>query len=73
MVNPILESKARIKRLGGMARPRYRMRVDDYRVFYSVDETARAVAVVAVVRKADADAWIARMQEELQDATEDDA
>ena len=66
-VNPTLESKAQIKRLVGVPFRRYRMRVEEFRVFYSVDEPARAVMVIGIVKKSEADTWIARMREEMRD------
>jgi len=54
---PAKISKSRIKRLRGMARPMYRLRVDELRVFYDVSATT--VEVVAVVPKSDAAAWLA--------------
>jgi mRNA-degrading endonuclease RelE of RelBE toxin-antitoxin system len=53
---PTRVSKSRIKRLRGLSRPQYRLRVDDIRVFYDVTETA--VQVLAIVRKAEAQAWL---------------
>ena len=35
---PRKESKTRIKRLRGLRQPEYRLRVDDFRVFYDVAE-----------------------------------
>jgi len=49
-------SKSRIKRLRGLSQPRYRLRADDIRVFYDVTETQ--VQILAVVTKADAQAWL---------------
>jgi mRNA-degrading endonuclease RelE of RelBE toxin-antitoxin system len=50
-------SRSRIKRLRGMRQPQYRLRVGDLRVFYDVtDET---VEVLAIVSKAQAQAWLA--------------
>ncbi|MGH9767422.1 MAG: type II toxin-antitoxin system RelE family toxin [Blastocatellia bacterium] len=37
-VNPTLTSKARVKRLRDDVFPPYRLRVDDYLVFYDVEE-----------------------------------
>ena len=51
-------SKSRIKRLRGMRRPQYRLRVSDIRVFYDV--TDEAVEVLAVVPKEEAAAWLER-------------
>ena len=50
-------SKSRIKRLRGLERPQYRLRVDEVRVFYDVTEAA--VEVLAIVPKAEAAAWLA--------------
>ena len=49
--NPTKEGKSRIKRLGGISNPDYRLRVGDYRVFYMVDEVARRVDVLRVMHK----------------------
>ena len=53
---PTKVSKSRIKRLRGLSQPQYRLRVDDIRVFYDVTETA--VEVLAIVTKAEAQAWL---------------
>jgi mRNA interferase RelE/StbE len=53
---PTKVSKSRIKRLRGLSQPQYRLRVDDIRVFYDVTKTQ--VQVLAIVTKADAQAWL---------------
>jgi mRNA interferase RelE/StbE len=53
---PTKVSKSRIKRLRGLSRPQYRLRVDDIRVFYDVIETT--VEVLAIIRKVEAQAWL---------------
>ncbi|MEO8600941.1 MAG: type II toxin-antitoxin system RelE/ParE family toxin [bacterium] len=55
---PEKTSKSRIKRLRGMRRPQYRLRVDDIRIFYDVVE--RRVEVLAIVAKSEASAWLVR-------------
>lgn len=50
--------KSRIKRLRGLRRPQYRLRVSDIRVFYDV--TDDVVEVLAVVPKEEAAAWLER-------------
>ncbi len=55
---PTKTSRSRIKRLRGLARPRYRFRVEDVRVFYDVSNST--VEILAVVSKSDAAAWLAR-------------
>jgi mRNA-degrading endonuclease RelE of RelBE toxin-antitoxin system len=53
---PTKISKSRIKRLRGLSRPQYRLRVGETRVFYDVTETA--VEVLAIVSKEEAQAWL---------------
>jgi mRNA-degrading endonuclease RelE of RelBE toxin-antitoxin system len=59
---PSRTSRSRIKRLRGLSRPQYRLRVGDLRVFYDV--TKRAVHVLAIVSKADAARWLSEEGEE---------
>jgi mRNA interferase RelE/StbE len=54
---PTKVSKSRIKQLRGLARPQYRLRVDDLRFFYDV--SSDEVQVLAIVAKAQAEAWLA--------------
>ncbi len=54
---PAKLSRSRIKRLRGLARPQYRLRVDDTRVFYDV--TPGRVEILAIVSKAEAQSWLA--------------
>ena len=60
---PTRTSKSRIRRLKGLARPQFRLRVGEVRVFYDVFETR--VEVLAIVRKSDAKAWLERAGERL--------
>jgi mRNA-degrading endonuclease RelE of RelBE toxin-antitoxin system len=53
---PTKVSRSRIKRLRGLSQPQYRLRVGDIRVFYDVTETQ--VQVLAIVTKAEAQAWL---------------
>jgi mRNA interferase RelE/StbE len=55
---PTKVSKSRIKRLRGVARPQYRLRVDEVRVFYDVSSTD--VEVLAIVAKSEAEQWLER-------------
>jgi mRNA interferase RelE/StbE len=52
---PTKVSKSRIKRLRGLDRPQYRLRVEEVRVFYDVQEDT--VEVLAIVSKAQAETW----------------
>jgi mRNA-degrading endonuclease RelE of RelBE toxin-antitoxin system len=53
---PTRVSKSRIKRLRGVSRPQYRLRVGEVRVFYDV--THETVEVLAVVTKSEAARWL---------------
>jgi mRNA interferase RelE/StbE len=53
---PAKVSKSRIKRLRGLSHPQYRLRIDDVRVFYDINESI--VEVLAIVAKSEADAWL---------------
>ena len=54
---PTKTSKSRIRRLRGLSRPQYRLRVgDDIRVFSDVRE--QVVEVLAIVPKSEVDAWL---------------
>ena len=51
-------SRSRIKRLRGLSKPQYRLRVGDVRIFYDVTETT--VEVLAIVAKQEAESWLAQ-------------
>ena len=55
---PAKVSKSRNKRLRGLARPQYRLRVDEIRVFYDI--TGDTVEVLAIVAKSEAESWLAQ-------------
>ena len=59
---PTKTSKSRIKRLRGFTRPKYRLRVNEVRVFYDV--VAETVEVLAIVDKATANEWLERYGEQ---------
>ena len=66
--NPTRVSKSRIKRLRGLSRPQYRLRVgDDVRVFYDVTENT--VEVLAIVRKSEAGTWLERYGEANEESS----
>jgi len=56
-------SKSRIKRLRGLSRPQFRLRVGDVRVFYDVSDDA--VQVLAILAKSDAEKWLQEAGEVL--------
>jgi mRNA interferase RelE/StbE len=51
-------SRSRIKRLRGLYRPQYRLRVGEVRIFYDVSGTT--VEVLAIVAKSEAESWLAQ-------------
>lgn len=55
---PTKTSRSRIKRLRGLSRPQYRLRVDEVRVFYDV--SGPTVEVLAIVAKSEAESWLAQ-------------
>ena len=55
---PKKTSRSRIKRLRGLSRPQYRLRVGDIRVFYDVTEGV--VEILAIVPKSETAAWLAQ-------------
>jgi mRNA interferase RelE/StbE len=55
---PEKTSRSRIKRLRGLRRPQYRLRVGEVRVFYDVSGTT--VEVLAIVSKSEAESWLAQ-------------
>jgi mRNA-degrading endonuclease RelE of RelBE toxin-antitoxin system len=54
--DPTKTSRSRIKRLLGLARPQYRLRVGEIRIFYDV--SAETVEVLAIVPKSEAAKWL---------------
>lgn len=63
---PMKTSRTRIKRLQGIRRPQYRLRVGDVRFFYDVTE--EAVEVLAMVPKSEAAAWLDRYGEPQEES-----
>ena len=53
---PAKGSKSRIKRLRGLSRPQYRLRVGEIRVFYDI--TGKTVEILAIVSKTEAVSWL---------------
>ncbi len=65
---PTRTSRSRIKRLRGMRRPQYRLRINEVRVFYDV--TDEAVEVLAIVAKSEAAKWLERHGEPEEETAE---
>ena len=56
--HPKRESGSRVKRLRGLRQPQYRLRVDDMRVFYDVNDEMERVEVLGFVNKSDTHEWL---------------
>jgi mRNA-degrading endonuclease RelE of RelBE toxin-antitoxin system len=56
---PTKVSRSRIKRLRGLERPQFRLRVHDLRVFYDV--ARKRVEVLAIVSKSDSADWLKKV------------
>lgn len=55
---PTKTSRSRIKRLRGLSRPQYRLKVEGVRIFYDV--SGSTVEVLAIVTKSEAETWLAQ-------------
>ena len=53
---PTKTSRSRVKRLRGLSKPQYRLRVEDFRIFYDVTEST--VEILAIVPKSEAESWL---------------
>jgi mRNA interferase RelE/StbE len=53
---PEKTSRSRIKKLRGLLRPQYRLRVGEVRIFYDV--SGATVEVLAIVAKSEAESWL---------------
>lgn len=53
---PRKTSRSRIKRLRGLRKPQYRLRVGDIRIFYDV--VGKTVEVLGIVAKSETAAWL---------------
>ena len=51
--NPTLQSKAKIKKLRQPAPAQFRLRIEDFRVFYDVEDGVNLVNVIQILSKED--------------------
>jgi mRNA interferase RelE/StbE len=51
-------SRSRIKRMRGLLRPQYRLRVGEVRIFYDISGTT--VEILAIVAKSETASWLAQ-------------
>jgi mRNA-degrading endonuclease RelE of RelBE toxin-antitoxin system len=55
---PEKTSRSRSKRLRGLRRPQFRLRVGDVRAFYDI--SSASVEVLAIVAKSEVESWLAQ-------------
>jgi mRNA-degrading endonuclease RelE of RelBE toxin-antitoxin system len=55
---PQREGKSKIKRLRGLRQPQYRLRVDEVRVYYDVNDEENRVEVLGFVLKPQTADWL---------------
>jgi addiction module RelE/StbE family toxin len=60
---PTKTSKSRTKRLRGLRHPQYRLRIDDFRIFYDVEEDR--VEILAIISKSKAAEWLKKVGENI--------
>jgi len=60
---PTKTSKSRIKRLRGLRHPQYRLRIDDFRIFYDIEEYR--VEILAIILKSKAAEWLKKVGESI--------
>jgi mRNA interferase RelE/StbE len=58
---PAKLSKSRIKRLRGLKRPQYRLRVDEIRVYYDI--SGNVIEILAIIAKKQAASWLEKAGE----------
>ena len=56
---PAKASRSRIKRVRGITRPQYRLRIGDVRVFYDISNST--VEILAILSKSESEAWLAQV------------
>ena len=53
---PAKTSKSRIKKLRGLRHPQYRLRIDDFRIFYDIEEDR--VEILSIILKSEVAGWL---------------
>ena len=57
---PRKTSRSRIKRLRGVSKPQFRLRIGEVRVFYDV--SGGVVEVLAIMARSEAESWLAQFE-----------
>ena len=67
---PTFQSKSRIKSLRPATFPPFRLRVDEFRVYYDVDQSQEMVVIFGIVAKSESEAWLAQSTKRHQKGEE---
>ncbi len=60
---PTKTSKSRIKRLRGLRHPQYRLKIDDFRIFYDLERNR--VEILSIILKSKAAEWLKKVGESI--------
>ena len=60
---PTKTRKSRIKRLRGLRHPHYRLMIDDFRIFYDIEENR--VEILSIILKSKAIEWLKKAGESI--------
>ena len=60
---PARISKSRIKKLRGLRHPQYRLKIDDFRIFYDIEESR--VEILSIILKSKATEWLKEAGESI--------
>ena len=60
---PTRTSKSRIKKLKGLRHPQYRLRIDDFRIFYDIEENR--IEILSIILKSKANEWLKKAGESI--------
>jgi mRNA interferase RelE/StbE len=60
---PAKKGKSRIKRLRGLRHPQYRLRIDDFRIFYDIEKNK--VEILSIILKSKTAEWLKKVGESI--------
>jgi mRNA-degrading endonuclease RelE of RelBE toxin-antitoxin system len=60
---PTKLSKSRIKKLRGLRHPQYRLKIDEFRIFYDIEENR--VEILSIILKSKAAEWLKKTGESV--------
>ncbi|MEW6108935.1 MAG: type II toxin-antitoxin system RelE/ParE family toxin [Nitrospirota bacterium] len=60
---PTKISKSRIKKLRGLSHPQYRLKIDNFRIFYDIEKNR--VEILSIILKSKAAEWLKKAGESI--------